>query len=273
MAKQAIKAKPKPVGPAEAPAFSAKDWAAYHPEKRNVATLTNNPRNAKTHPPGQIDQLAASIKLFGWTMPALVDETDMLLAGHARIMAALKLGIAEVPVIVAIGWTDQMKAAYVEADNRLSELGVWDEALRRREIAWLKDSGFEMKAIGWGDAPELKKFLELRADDGSDRGRLLELVNVTIKEPTHQVEEGQHFILSDRHHLLCASPISDWPMWAPLLKEGCLFAAYPGVFVPFSVKAAKHPMIMVQPDGYIAGHILDRYAEVHGKKSIKQVKQ
>lgn len=145
--------KPKAKKPAKLVVpIAAADWAVYHPENRKLSALRKNPRNAKTHPQHQIEALTESMRLFGWTMPALVDETDLLLAGHARVEAAGKLGLAEVPVIVARGWTEEMKAAYVEADNRLSEIGTWDEAIRRREVEWLRDKGFDMKPVGWDDA-------------------------------------------------------------------------------------------------------------------------
>ena len=64
--------------------------------------------------------IAASIKEWGWTSPALVGEDGGLIAGHARVLAARQLGIAEIPVMVAAGWTEAQKRAYVLADNQLT---------------------------------------------------------------------------------------------------------------------------------------------------------
>jgi ParB-like chromosome segregation protein Spo0J len=87
-----------------------------------------------THTDAQIAAIAASIKEWGWTTPALVGEDGGLIAGHARILAARQLGIAEIPVMVAAGWTEAQKRAYVLADNQLAITGSgWDTELLRLE--------------------------------------------------------------------------------------------------------------------------------------------
>ena len=84
-------------------------------------------KNARTHSDAQIAAIAASIKEWGWTTPALVGEDGGLIAGHARILAARQLGIAEIPVMVAAGWSEAQKRAYVLADNQLAITGSgWD---------------------------------------------------------------------------------------------------------------------------------------------------
>ena len=78
----------------------------------------------RAHPHGaQVAAIAASIKEWGWTSPALVGEDGGLIAGHARVLAARQLGIAEIPVMVAAGWTEAQKRAYVLADNQLAITG------------------------------------------------------------------------------------------------------------------------------------------------------
>ena len=84
-------------------------------------------KNARTHTDAQVAAIAASIKEWGWTTPALVGEDGGLIAGHARILAARQLGIAKIPVMVAAGWTEAQKRAYVLADNQLAITGSgWD---------------------------------------------------------------------------------------------------------------------------------------------------
>ena len=81
--------------------------------------------------------IAASIKEWGWTTPALVGEDGGLIAGHARVLAARR--IAEIPVMVAAGWTEAQKRAYVLADNQLAITGSgWDPELLRLELGELK---------------------------------------------------------------------------------------------------------------------------------------
>ena len=108
--------------------------------------------------------IAASIKEWGWTSPALVGEDGGLIAGHARILAARQLGIAEIPVMVAAGWTEAQKRAYVLADNQLAITGSgWDPELLRLELGELKLSGFDLSLTGFGDL-ELKDLLAERTE-------------------------------------------------------------------------------------------------------------
>ena len=90
----------------------------------------------------QVDQIVRSLQRFGWTMPILIDEADMILAGHGRVLAAAKLETRVVPVVVARGWTEDQKRAYVLADNQLALNAGWDENLLRVEFAGLQASGF-----------------------------------------------------------------------------------------------------------------------------------
>jgi ParB-like chromosome segregation protein Spo0J len=97
------------------------EWPADKVERRAVAVLVPNTRNARTHTEQQIDQIAASIREWGWTAPILVDEDEVVIAGHGRLLAAARLGLDEVPVIIARGWSEAQKRAYLIADNKLTE--------------------------------------------------------------------------------------------------------------------------------------------------------
>jgi hypothetical protein len=112
-------------------------WPANQIAHWPIDRLVPYARNARTHTDAQIDQIAASIDQWGWTMPILAAEDGTILAGHARVLAAVKLGIAEIPVLVARGWTEPQKRAYVIADNKLPLNSAWDEDLLRIEL----DSG------------------------------------------------------------------------------------------------------------------------------------
>src|SRR5450631_1478974 len=111
------------------------DWPADHVERRPLASLIPYARNARTHSAAQVAQIAASIREWGWTMPVLADEAGGLIAGHGRVLAAQKLGLADVPVMVARGWTDAQKRAYVLADNKLALNAGWDEELLAVELS------------------------------------------------------------------------------------------------------------------------------------------
>ncbi len=104
---------------------------------KNVAISSLIPyiRNARTHSEAQIAQIAASIKEFGWTNPILVDGESGIIAGHGRVLAARKLGLAEVPVIELSHLSPAQKRAYILADNQLATNAGWDNDLLKIELA------------------------------------------------------------------------------------------------------------------------------------------
>ena len=117
-------------------------------------------RNPRTHSEAQVDQIAASMVEFGWTNPVLVDEQGGILAGHGRLLAARKLGLAEVPVIRFEHLSEAQKRAYLIADNQLALQAGWSEELLAQELAWLRDESFDLDLVGF-DATELERLLAL----------------------------------------------------------------------------------------------------------------
>ncbi len=113
-------------------------WPADAVERRFVSALVPYARNARTHSDAQVAQIAASIREWGWTVPVLVDETGMIIAGHGRVLAAQRLGIDSVPVMVAAGWSEAQKRAYVLADNKLAQNAGWDDDLLGPELGDLR---------------------------------------------------------------------------------------------------------------------------------------
>jgi len=120
-------------------------------ERRKVSDLIPYARNSRTHSDAQVAQLAASIREWGWTTPVLIDQAGMIIAGHGRVLAARKLGLEDVPVVVADGWTDAQKRAYVVADNKLALNAGWDFDLLAVEVAGLSEEGFDLQLIGFSD--------------------------------------------------------------------------------------------------------------------------
>jgi ParB-like chromosome segregation protein Spo0J len=88
-------------------------WPADQVERRPLAALIPSARNARTHSDAQVAQIAASIREWGWTMPILVDEAGTIIAGHGRVLAAARLDLDEVPVMVARDWSEAQKRAYL----------------------------------------------------------------------------------------------------------------------------------------------------------------
>ena len=132
-----------------------KAWPADKVERRPIETLIPYANNARTHSDEQVAQIAASMKEWGWTNPVLVDEGGLIIAGHGRVMAARKLGLGEVPVMVADGWTEAQKKAYVLADNQLALNAGWNAELLSTELKGLGELGFDLELIGFGDLDAL----------------------------------------------------------------------------------------------------------------------
>jgi site-specific DNA-methyltransferase (adenine-specific) len=107
--------------------------------------------NARTHSAEQIEQIAASIREFGFTNPILIDEADGIIAGHGRVLAARKLGMEKVPCIRLGHLTEAQRRAYVIADNKLALNAGWDDALLRVELEGLQSLDFDTGLTGFSE--------------------------------------------------------------------------------------------------------------------------
>ena len=136
------------------------EWPADKVERWPVGRLVPYARNARTHSDAQVAQIAGSIREWGWTTPILVDENGTLIAGHGRVLAARQLGLTEIPVMVARGWSEAQKRAYVIADNKLALNAGWDVELLKVELTDLKAMGADLGLVGFAD----EELAELFAD-------------------------------------------------------------------------------------------------------------
>jgi DNA modification methylase len=102
---------------------------------RAVPSLVPDPRNARTHPKRQIEQIIASIRAFGFTNPILADEHGHLIAGHGRLRAAREMGLEQVPVIEIAGLSEEEKKALRLADNKIALNAGWDIEILKLELA------------------------------------------------------------------------------------------------------------------------------------------
>jgi ParB-like chromosome segregation protein Spo0J len=119
----------QPDRPVARPKHGEKPWPADKVERRALESLVPYARNARLHSPDQVRQIAASMAEWGWTNPILIDEDGQIIAGHGRVLAAKELGLGDVPVMTARGWTEAQKRAYVIADNKLALNATWDDEL------------------------------------------------------------------------------------------------------------------------------------------------
>ena len=156
-------------------------------------------RNARTHSDEQVAQIAASIAEFGWTNPILAGADGIIIAGHARLLAARKLRMTEVPVIVLDHLTETQRRALVLADNRLALNAGWDEEMLRVELEALQEDGFDLDIVGFSDA-EIENLLrdpETEAAAGlTDEDAVPEAPETAVTVP------GDVWILGE-HRLLC----------------------------------------------------------------------
>lgn len=141
------------------------EWPADKVERWPLSRLIPYARNARTHSPEQIKQIAASMREWGWTMPVLADEAGGIIAGHGRVSAAEVNGYTEAPVMVARGWSEAKKRAYIIADNKLALNAGWNEELLGVELLELRNLGFDMPTIGFGQ-DELDQLMREVAQTG-----------------------------------------------------------------------------------------------------------
>jgi len=177
--------------------FRDMEKPSYSVEHLTVNELIPYARNARTHSDAQVAQIAASIVEFGFCNPVLVDESGGIIAGHGRILAARKLGLADVPCIRLSHLSQNQRRAYVIADNRLALNAGWDEELLALEIAELDERGFDIDLLGFDEA-ELEGLLAdadptVGETDPDDAPELIE-------EAVSKL--GDLWILGD-HRILC----------------------------------------------------------------------
>ena len=168
-------------------------------EHWSVAELVPYAKNARTHSPEQVTQIANSIHSFGFVNPILVGEDKVIVAGHGRLMAANELGMERVPVIV-LGHLDEVqRRALVLADNKLAENAGWDEELLKAELQALDDLDFDLDIVGFS----LDELDGLLYDDEpttgeTDDDQVPEVQEQPVSQP------GDVWILGS-HRLLCGS--------------------------------------------------------------------
>jgi len=167
------------------------------PQIRLVApsSLAAFGRRARTHSKDQIVQIAKSIKTFGFSVPVLVDENDKVIAGNARIEAAIQLGLSEIPVVTLSHLDAAQKRAFILAENKLASLAGWDNAVLSLEFKDLLDLeiDFELDVTGFAD-PEIDA-LKFGQDEG-------ERPSAVAKPVTATSRVGDLWLL-DQHRVMC----------------------------------------------------------------------
>lgn len=170
-------------------------------ERWSLDKLTPYARNARTHSPAQVDQIAASMREWGWTNPILVDEAGQIIAGHGRLAAAHKLGLKDAPVMVASGWTEAQKRAYVLADNKLALNAGWDSEMLLLEINDLQGMDFDLDLTGFS-AEEIAALTPVQMEDG------LTDEDETPEPPVNPITVVGDVWTLGKHRLMCGDSTS-----------------------------------------------------------------
>lgn len=125
--------------------MTSKMKIAYKP----TADLIPYARNSRTHSETQVNQIASSIKEFGFRVPVLVDGDNGIIAGHGRVLAAIKLGLSEIPTVDGSDLTETQKRMYVIADNKIALNAGWDEEVLMMEIEDLRSAGADINLLAF----------------------------------------------------------------------------------------------------------------------------
>ena len=187
----------------ETPTRSMSDRAPSRPSitYQSVLALQPDAHNPRTHSKRQIRRIADSIRTFGFTNPILVDERGQVMAGHARLEAAKRLGLSQVPTICIGDLNEAQKRAYLIADNRLAELSGWDEELLAIELQTLTtiDLDFDIEITGFETAEIDTLIAGLNGAGNED-----EADRVPAIDDTAAITRPGDLWRLGRHRLLCA---------------------------------------------------------------------
>lgn len=181
----------------------------------SISSLEIFAKNSRTHSDEQIKQIERSIKEFGFTNPVLVDEKNMIIAGHGRVEAAKKAGMSDVPCLRLENLSSAQKSAYVIADNKIALNAGWDSDLLKLEIESLRDLDFDISLIGFND----DELAEIFAVD-AQQDVLCDEDNVPKVTQDPVTRYGDIWVLGD-HRLMCGDSTSVDNVDKLMGKEKC----------------------------------------------------
>ena len=167
-----------------------------------VERLVPYAKNARTHSDEQVAQIAASVAEFGFNNPVLVDTSAGIIAGHGRVLAARKLGMDQVPVVVLDHLSETQKRAFIIADNRISENARWDDAILRGEVGELKDAELDLALLGFSENELTALLAEVAAEtpvSGEEEAPEEEIPEVPVEPVTRP---GDIWLIGD-HRVIC----------------------------------------------------------------------
>lgn len=238
-----------------------------------------NPRRIK---PDRLEALKRSIS----EDPEMLDARPLMalrgvdyvpdgtvIGGNQRLQAAKELGIETLPVMFFA--IDEARAkTWALRDN--VGYGEWEDQSLADILRELEAQDIDLDLTGFGQDDIAALYADVfgppePAAPPEDRGTDLQLADVSIGDPKHVCEKGDVWRLSE--HLLVVEEVYDgWQSWVKYLDdETMLLVPYPTPTLPLTVRASKHRLLMVQPDKWCAGHVIDKFAAVRGEDSVSKV--
>lgn len=236
-------------------------------------------RNPRFSTDEDIENLDLSFTKFGQVETTAIGPTGNVYNGHQRIKYLydkhgknFELDVRRASRELTEPEKEQLTLLlHAGATGRwdFKRLSTWDKAV-------LEEFGLGSKYTQklMDDFQRLNEIFGLPDDepgetDKSD-GSKLSLLDITIEDPRHHVESGEVWQLGE-HVLICANVLTQWALYIDYLVDDVIFAPYPGPFVPLSKVSEMRRIIMVQPDPYICGHIIDRYEDINGDEAIATI--
>ena len=171
-----------------------------HLRQQPVSVLRSAKRNARTHSKAQIGKIADSIRTFGFVNPVLVDAQNSIIAGHGRVAAAHRLGLAKIPTLRIDHLSKAQIRAYIIADNRLAELAGWDNEILTLELGELItiDADFDVSVTGFEHAE-----IDLMIGTQDPTADPLDDFSEPVPDAPPVTAPGDLWVLGD-HRVLCA---------------------------------------------------------------------
>lgn len=247
----------------------------------HIRDLTPDPKNARKHSPANIGQIVDALHHVGAARSIVLNEDGVILAGNGVVEAAAEAGITrvttieadgdEIIAVIRSGLTAEQQTELALADNRAGELSSWDYEV----LAELADESPDVVETYWRPE-EIVEFVayaeqeQSRQVEDEQRAEYLAALHLEIEEPPVMPKHGEVWELG-RHKLVIANIATDWPLWNQYLQDDTVFLPYPGPLILWSESFVDSTLLLVQPDSYLAGKVIEHYIAIHGDDEVSRI--
>lgn len=238
------------------------------PLLRPIDELRPHPRNPRL---GNVGEIQRSLRRFGQLRAILALPDGTIVSGNHTWRAAKAEGWDAVAAVLE-PMDDATASAYLVADNRLSDIGNYDEAALAALLQEVADDAAGLAGTGYS-ADDLAALLRAAEDAASgrpegERAGALALTSVVIAPPERAVQNHERWAVGP-HVLVIANVFTEPELWMASFEAGMKFAPYPTPHLPWVASRAGNRLLMVTSDHYAAGHLLDRWALVQGEEPVR----